>query len=209
MEIDEGGPVKFCSRTFLFCVESTSGLSYQLTRVLNIPYVDVFESWLIMETKIRLMTADDWESVRLIYLEGIATRDATFETAVPSWQLWDSTHLGFGRLVSIGVDDNVTGWAALTPVSARSVYSGVAEVSVYVAAGSRGHGIGRALLTQLIIESEQNGIWTLQASVFPENSASLSIHHSCGFRDVGIRERIAKLDGVWRNTLLMERRTPI
>lgn len=161
-----------------------------------------------METKIRQMTAGDWESVRLIYLDGIATRQATFETVTPLWQLWDSSHLSFGRLVSIDVDDNVNGWAALAPVSARSVYSGIAEVSVYVAAGSRGKGIGRALLTQLIIESEQNGIWTLQASVFPENSASIALHHSCGFRDVGIRERIAQLDGIWRNTLLMERRVP-
>ena len=152
------------------------------------------------------MTADDWESVRLIYLEGIATRVATFETVAPSWPLWDSSHLGFARLVSIDLDESITGWAALAPVSARSVYSGVAEVSVYVAAGSRGKGIGRALLKQLIIESEQDGIWTLQASVFPENGASIALHHSCGFRDVGIRERIAQLDGVWRNTLLMERR---
>jgi len=155
------------------------------------------------------MRAEDWESVRLIYLEGIATRNATFETVAPSWHLWDSTHLSFGRLLAIGVDDNATGWAALAPVSARSVYSGVAEVSVYVAAGFRGKGIGRALLTQLIIESEQNGIWTLQASLFPENSATIALHHSCGFRDVGIRERIAQLDGVWRNTLLMERRSSI
>ena len=153
------------------------------------------------------MRADDWESVRLIYLEGIATGDATFEIVAPSWSVWKSSHLDFGRLVSISADDNVNGWAALAPVSARAAYSGVAEVSVYVAADSRGKGIGGALLKQLISESEQNGIWTLQASVFPENTASIAIHHAGGFRQVGIRERIAQRDGVWRNTVLMERRS--
>ena len=154
------------------------------------------------------MVADDWERVRLIYLEGVATGEATFETSAPSWQKWDSSHLLFARLVSISAGDgNVNGWAALTPVSDRKVYSGVAEVSVYVADDSRGKGIGRELLKQLIAESEQNGIWTLQASVFPENRASIALHHSCGFRTVGIRERIGQLDGVWRNTVLMERRT--
>jgi L-amino acid N-acyltransferase YncA len=161
-----------------------------------------------MEIRIRPMVADDWEWVRLIYLEGIATGQATFETNAPSWQKWDSSHLRFARLVSFSAGDgNINGWAALAPVSARSVYAGVAEVSVYVAADSRGKGIGGELLKQLVAESEQNGIWTLQASVFPENSSSIALHHSCGFREVGIRERIGQLDGVWRNTALMERRT--
>ncbi len=154
------------------------------------------------------MVAADWERVRLIYLEGVATGEATFETNAPSWQTWDSSHLLFARLVSISASDgNVNGWAALAPVSARLVYSGVAEVSVYVADDSRGKGIGRELLKHLIAESEQNGIWTLQASVFPENRASIALHHSCGFRKVGIRERIGQLDGVWRHNVLMERRT--
>ena len=153
------------------------------------------------------MVADDWECVRLIYLEGIATGEATFETNAPSWQTWDASHLPFARLVSISPGDKVNGWASLAPVSARSVYSGVAEVSVYVAVDSRGKGIGRGLLKQLVAESEQNGIWTLQSSVFPENSASIALHLGCGFREVGIRERIGRLAGVWRNTVLMERRT--
>ena len=162
-----------------------------------------------MEIRIRPMVADDWDRVRLIYLDGIATGEATFEINAPSWQKWDSSHLRFARLVSISVgDSNVNGWAALASVSTRSVYAGVAEVSVYVAADSRGNGVGRQLLKQLVAESEQNGIWTLQASVFPENSASIALHASCGFREVGIRERIGQLAGVWRNTVLMERRTP-
>ncbi len=161
-----------------------------------------------MEIRIRPMVADDWECVLLIYLQGIGTGEATFETDAPSWKEWDSSHLRFARLVSVSPGDSqVNGWAALAPVSARSVYSGVAEVSLYVAADCRGKGIGRELLKHLVAESEQNGIWTLQASVFPENTASIALHHSCGFREVGTRERIGRLNGVWRNTVLMERRT--
>lgn len=163
-----------------------------------------------VEIRIRPMEADDWEWVRLIYLEGISTGEATFETTSPSWAMWDSSHLRFARLVAISASNSrVKGWAALSPISGRSVYAGVAEVSVYVAGDSRGKGIGRALLEQLIGESEQSGIWTLQASVFPENSASIALHQCCGFREVGIRERIGCLNGVWRDTLLLERRSKL
>ncbi len=155
---------------------------------------------------ITAMLPDDWPAVRSIYLEGIATGQATFETRAPLWEEWDANHLQFGRLVARD-DDRVIGWAALAPVSRRKVYSGVAEVSVYVAGDSRGKGIGRALLERLIADSEQNGIWTLQASVFPENAATIALHRACCFREVGRRERISKLSGVWRDTILLERRS--
>jgi len=153
------------------------------------------------------MQPDDWPFVRAIYLEGIATGNATFETDAPSWKEWDASHLGFARLVA-REDNRIIGWAALSLVSRRKVYSGVAEVSVYVAHDSHGKGVGRALLEQLITESEQNGIWTLQASVFPENVATIALHRACGFRKVGRRERIGRLDGTWRDTFLLEWRSP-
>jgi phosphinothricin acetyltransferase len=154
------------------------------------------------------MNAHDWEDVRAIYLEGIETGQATFETMVPSWEKWDSNHLPFARLVAIEEGgENIKGWAALSPVSARSVYAGVAEVSVYVAQDYRGKGAGKALLEKLIDQSELNGIWTLQASIFPENRASIALHQSCGFRKIGARERVAKLGGFWRDTVLLERRS--
>lgn len=156
---------------------------------------------------IHKMSAGDWERVSHIYLEGIATGNATFETEAPSWEEWDARHLSFARLVAESTDPaEVIGWAALSPVSVRSVYSGVAEVSVYVAAAARGRGVGRMLLVALIQEAETNGIWTLQSSVFAENSATLSLHRSCGFREVGTREKIACLNGQWRDTVLFERR---
>ena len=159
---------------------------------------------------IRQMVPEDWEAVRTIYLDGIATGEATFETTAPSWDQWDSCHLPFARLIGASkTDGSVKGWAALAPVSMRSAYAGVAEVSIYIARDSRGQGLGRQLLTLLIAESEQNGIWTLQASVFPENLASIAIHESCGFRAVGIRERIGRMNGLWRDTLLMERRSKV
>ena len=152
------------------------------------------------------MRPEDWDGVRAIYLEGIATGEATFETEAPSWETWDRTHLSFARVVT-REKDSVSGWAALSPVSARKAYAGVAEVSVYVAGAHRGQGIGRALLESLIAESEKNGIWTLQAAVFPENAATIALHKRCGFREVGRRERISKLNGVWRDTVLLERRS--
>lgn len=157
---------------------------------------------------IEAMQPRDWPAVRSIYLEGIATGHATFETEAPSWQDWDGAHCHFGRLVA-REPDRIVGWAALIPVSRRKVYSGVAEVSVYVTGDSRGQGVGRVLLKKLICESEENGIWTLQASVFPENAATIGLHRACGFHEVGRRERIGKLKGMWRDTLLLERRSQV
>jgi L-amino acid N-acyltransferase YncA len=152
------------------------------------------------------MRASDWEQVRVIYLEGIRSGHSTFETEAPSWEKWDEGHLPIARLV-MREGETVLGWAALSPVSKRHVYRGVAELTVYVRENARGQGIGRALLEALIGESEKEGIWTLQASIFPENTASIQLHQRCGFREVGRRERIAMMNGVWRDTLLFERRS--
>ena len=159
-----------------------------------------------MTITIDRLSADDWVQIRSIYLEGIATGDATFETDAPDWETWDRNHLSFGR-VTARQGDSVVGWAALSPVSNRCVYGGVAEVSVYVAESARGHGVGRLLLASLIDEAERNGIWTLQAGIFPENVSSIALHKSCGFREVGRRERLGKLDGIWRDVVLLERRS--
>lgn len=159
------------------------------------------------ELLIDQMRPADWERVRQIYLEGIATGQATFETTAPPWEAWDAAHLAFARLVARR-DGDVIGWAALSPVSQRCVYGGVAEVSVYVASGARGAGVGRELMKALIEASERNGIWTLQAGLFPENAGSLRLHLACGFREVGRRERIGKMNGTWRDTILLERRSP-
>ncbi len=160
----------------------------------------------MMDTAIEPMRPADWPRVREIYLEGIATGHATFEVTAPSWEDWDAGHLPFARLVARRGEE-IAGWAAVSPVSQRCVYGGVAEVSVYVSSASRGAGVGHALLRALIEASEQNGIWTLQAGIFPENSASIRLHLACGFREVGRRERIGKLNGVWRDTILLERRS--
>ena len=152
------------------------------------------------------MKPSDWEQVRAIYLEGIGSGNATFETEAPSWESWDKSHLRFARLIA-QTEDEIVGWAALSPVSQRCVYGGVAEVSVYVSQAHRHAGVGRKLLDTLISESEQNGIWALQAGMFPENAGSLALHKTCGFREVGRRERIGKLNGVWRDTILLERRS--
>jgi phosphinothricin acetyltransferase len=159
-----------------------------------------------MTFAIETMRPDDWSQVRSIYLEGIAAGDATFETEAPAWELWDATHLGGCRLVARD-GGSLLGWAALSRVSNRSVYGGVAEVSIYVAAIARGRGIGKVLLASLIDAAERSGLWTLQAGIFPENEASLRLHRRCGFREVGRRERIGKLRGVWRDVLLLERRS--
>jgi len=163
------------------------------------------------EIAIRQIVAEDWESIRSIYLDGLATGEATFETEAPSWETWDVSHTSVPRLVAVSSSegDAVVGWAALAPVSSRAVYSGVAEVSVYVADNFRGKGIGKALLKQLVAQAEQRGLWTLQASIFPENIASLALHKVCGFREVGTRQRIGTLNGIWRDTVLLERRSEI
>jgi len=155
---------------------------------------------------IRKLRAGDWDAVAVVYEEGIATRMATFETAAPAWADWDAAHLPACRLVA-EEDGEIVGFAALARVSSRCVYEGVAEESVYVAERARGRGVGRALLEALVAGSERDGIWTLQAGIFPENRASLALHHACGFRTVGIRERIGRLDGAWRDVVLLERRS--
>jgi L-amino acid N-acyltransferase YncA len=155
--------------------------------------------------EIRAMRAEDWPAVRAIYEQGIASRQATFETAAPTWEAWDAGHLAEPRLVA-DEGGKVIGWAALSPVSRRPCYAGVVEESVYVHEEARGRGIGRSLLERLCADADAAGIWTIQTSIFPENGASLELHKRCGFRVVGTRERIAQLDGVWRDTVLMERR---
>lgn len=160
------------------------------------------------EIAIRQMILDDWKSVQAIYLEGLATSDATFETDAPSWEKWDESHISVPRLVAVSSSEaGAVGWAALASVSSRAAYSGVAEVSVYVADNFRGKGVGKSLLKQLVAQSEQMDFYTLQASVFPENIASLALHKTCGFRVVGIRRRIGIVKGIWRDTVLLERRS--
>lgn len=149
---------------------------------------------------------EHWAAVKAIYEAGLATGNASFQTSAPSWEEWDTTHLKHSRLAVLD-GQSVLGWAALTPVSSRCVYAGVAEVSVYIGAASRGRGIGKILLHALITESEANGLWTLQAGIFPENTASLRLHEKCGFRLVGTREKIGRMNGVWRDTVLLERRS--
>ncbi|WP_251031210.1 GNAT family N-acetyltransferase [Pedobacter sp. ISL-68] len=149
-----------------------------------------------------------WEDVRAIYLQGIATKHATFQTEAPSWEEWDKSHLSKLRYVAV-IGGEVAGWAALTAVSGRCVYAGVTEVSVYIHEGYRSKGVGTALLQKLIAESEANNIWTLQSGIFPENIASITLHETLGFRTIGYREKIGKMDGIWRDTVLMERRSKI
>lgn len=157
---------------------------------------------------LRHMTAGDWNKVAEIYQQGIDTGNATFEEAVPSRQNWDAAHLKTCRLIA-EIDKEIAGWAALSPVSERCIYSGVAEVSVYVSAHHRGLKAGSKLLEKLIHESEKEDIWTLQAGIFPENKASIKIHKKAGFRQIGYREKIGKMNGSWRDTLLFERRSKI
>jgi L-amino acid N-acyltransferase YncA len=154
------------------------------------------------------MRPDHWNAVSTIYEQGIATKQATFQTESPSWEAWDSGHLSHLRYVAVDLD-TIAGWAALSPVSDRCVYAGVTEVSVYINEQYRGRGIGAALLGKLIAESETRNIWTIQAGIFPKNQASIKLHSKFGFRQIGFREKIGKMDGVWRDTVLMERRSKV
>jgi phosphinothricin acetyltransferase len=154
---------------------------------------------------IRPLTRADWPAVKAIWADGIDTRNATFETETPSWGSFDATRHPEHRLVAVR-DDEVVGWAALSPVSRRECYAGVAENSVYVTSAARGQGIGLALMEALVASATSGGIWTIQTNVFPENAASVALHRRVGFRIVGRRERIAQLDGVWRDTILLELR---
>lgn len=147
-----------------------------------------------------------WSAVKRIYEEGLNTGNATFQTSAPEWEEWDKAHVQTGRLVAIE-NENIIGWAALSPVSGRCVYGGVAEISVYVSENARGKGIGKELLKSLIEDSEANGFWTLQAGIFPENIASIKIHEATGFRVIGKREKIGQMNGHWRDTILLERRS--
>ncbi len=161
-----------------------------------------------MRFSIEELKDEHWPAVRAIYQDGIDGSNATFETVAPEWNEWDRAHLREGRLVA-KAEGAVVGWAALSPVSSRPGYAGVAEVSIYVATSAREKGIGKALLQALIEASERAGFWTLQGGIFPENKASIALHRSCEFREVGVRERIGQLHGVWKDVLLMERRTRV
>ena len=158
--------------------------------------------------RVEALLPDDWEAVAAIYAEGIATGNATFETVVPAFAQWDAAHLPGHRLVA-RADGLLVGFAALSAVSQRAVYRGVTENSIYIAEGARGQGIGRQLLQALVEGAERDGIWTIQTGIFPENRASIALHERCGYRVVGTRERIGRLHGVWRDVVLMERRSAV
>lgn len=155
---------------------------------------------------IRPMLAEDWEAVATIYEDGIATGYATFETKVPSFMAWDNTHMKSCRFIAVE-NDVILGWVALSPVSSRCVYEGVAEVSIYISKDHRGKGVGKKLMKHLITESEKEGIWTLQSGIFPTNKGSIHLHEKLGFRKIGKRERIGRLKGQWIDNILYERRS--
>ncbi|MGG3574003.1 N-acetyltransferase family protein [Bacillus gobiensis] len=156
---------------------------------------------------IRPLKEEDWEAVQTIYIKGIETGNATFETEAPSWEKWDIDHLQIGRLVALQ-GNQIVGWVALSPYSSRPVYRGVAGVSIYIDPEFRGKKVGSSLMKKLIERCEKEGFWTLQSGIFPENQASLSLHQKFGFREVGRREKIGKLDGKWRDVLLLEKKLP-
>jgi len=158
--------------------------------------------------EIRPLLKNTWTAVKNIYELGIATGFATFETTAPNWEKWHQNHLPFGRLVIVQ-EQTVIGWAALTAVSNRCIYQGVAEVSIYIHPNHRGKGIGQLLFKKLIFESEKKGIWTLHSAIFSENLGSIKLHEKVGFRKIGYREKIGKLDGVWKDNVLMERRSQL
>lgn len=157
---------------------------------------------------IQPLTASHWPDAARIYEAGIATGNATFQTEVPSWEAWGKAHRPDCRLVAL-YKGKVVGWAALSSVSARPVYAGVAEVSIYIDPAFRGQGVGDGLMTALIDESETQGVWTLQSGVFPENAASMRLHQKHGFRTIGIKEKIGKMNSVWRDVAMLERRSRV
>lgn len=158
--------------------------------------------------RVTAMVPDDWPAVRAIYEAGITTGDATFEVEAPEWKEWDAAHLRGHRLVARDAQGKVVGWTAVVPVSSRSVYAGVVASSVYVSPEAQGKGVGKALLEALVRQTEASGIWTIETGIFPENKASLALHEACGFRIVGIRERIGQHHGRWRDVVYVERRSP-
>lgn len=166
------------------------------------------KSTVMSKVIIEKMKNESWEAVQRIYMEGIDTKNATFQTEAPEWEAWDQAHRKDCRLIA-KIDGQVAGWAALSNVSSRCVYAGVAEVSIYIGSAFRGMRVGDQLMKQLIAESERNGIWTLQSGVFPENIASTKLHLKNGFRIQGTRERIAKMDNVWRDVAMLERRSKV
>ncbi|SHI68885.1 phosphinothricin acetyltransferase [Clostridium cavendishii DSM 21758] len=162
-----------------------------------------------MDFKITEMLKEDWKQVEAVYLEGIKTRIATFQTETPTWVEWNKNHMSSCRLV-VKYGNHILGWCALSPMSSRCVYRGVAEISIYISEKYRGHGIGTLLLNELIAESEKCGIWTLQSNVIKENVQSRKLHEKCGFREVGIREKVAKMDNTkWMDVVILERRSKI
>ncbi|MFT5873051.1 MAG: L-amino acid N-acyltransferase YncA [Clostridium sp.] len=162
-----------------------------------------------MNYRIDEMKRLDWDQVSQIYLDGINTGKATFQTEVPTWENWDNGHVKSCRLVA-RLENNILGWGALSPTSSRCVYVGVAEVSIYIGENYRGQGIGKVLLENLIKKSEENGFWTLQSGIIRENTSSIILHEKCGFRELGIREKVAKMNnGKWHDVVLMERRSKV
>ena len=157
---------------------------------------------------VRPLRPDDWPAVKAIYAAGIAGGDATFETETPMWAEWDAQHLEGHRLVALE-GGQIVGWAALARVSGRDCYAGVVEDSVYVAPAAQGTGVGTALLQRLVTDAELDGIWTIQSGIFPENEVSLALHRRCGFRIVGVRVSIGRLNGRWRDVVLLERRSEV
>lgn len=162
----------------------------------------------MIDITIDQMTEKSWTDVARIYESGIATRNATFQTEAPDWNSWDMAHRKDCRLIAL-IDNKIVGWAALSGVSSRPVYAGVAEVSVYVDQDYRGKGVGDQLMDSLIKESEINGVWTLQAGIFPENAGSLKLHHKHGFQTIGVKQRIGKMDHSWRDVAMLERRSKV
>lgn len=158
--------------------------------------------------EIKNITEEHYPQIAAIYLEGIATGNATYQTDAPTWPDWNKSHLEHSRL-AIFENDEMAGWAALSPVSSRCVYAGVAEVSIYMSEKHRGKGLGELLFRALIHQSEENGLWTLQSGIFPENTGSIKLHEKCGFRHIGFREKIGAMNGVWRDNLIMERRSKV